>query len=155
MAACIVAAGAFCFAAPKPPRGKYSVEQITLKLFDRATGKFVSFEKPPNPYGMDLDVLVFVKVKGPSTPGTQQPPFDVTLLLDTPATKADEAGNDAQAPTHRELSSKALNLPELGVGYYMFPFPWVCNTVNLTARVETKGEAPQERTKKVELGCAE
>src|SRR4051794_32675857 len=65
IAGAILLALAVPAAAAAAPPG-FSVEGISFKLFDETSGKVVSFDKPPNPYGLNIALLVIVKLKGPS-----------------------------------------------------------------------------------------
>ncbi len=140
----------------KPALGKYSIDTITLRLFDRTTNKIVAFDKAPNPYGIDLDVLVSVKVRGPkSLGGTAPAPFDLALIVDHPKTESDEAGNEA-SPAHKETLGPltGLTLPEQGVGYYLFTVPYGCDGPAFSAHLSA-GAASADKTIHPVYGCAE
>ena len=133
-------------AAPAPAKKGFTVEGITLKLWDETTGKVIAFDKPPNPYGLNLTLVVVVKVKGP----TEDAP-KATLTLDVGAdASSDEATGDHPA-WKQQLSRPVWSVGERGVAQFVFVLPYECaNEATFTATVGTS-----TKTLKRELPCAE
>lgn len=133
-------------AAPPPPPSPFTVEGISFKLFDEATGKVLPFDKPPNPYGMNLTVMVVVKLKGPHEGDA---PATLTLEASAPAS-SDAATGDH--PPFKVTQSRAVRvLGERGVGYQLFLVPYECREgVTFTATV-----GKSTKSVKQDLGCAE
>jgi hypothetical protein len=128
-----------------PPR-PFTVEGISFKLFDEASGKVVSIDKPPNPYGSNLTLMIIVKLKGPTEAGI---PGTLTLEASAPAS-SDEATGDH--PPFKHNDSRALGpVGEKGVGYQLFLMPYECREqVTFTATI-----GKSSKTVKQALGCAE
>ena len=141
-----VTLGGVASAAPRP----FTVEGIAFKLFDETTGKVVPIDKPPNPYGSNVSLLVIVKLKGPTeTPDAPAPKPKLTLDVAAPAS-SDEATGDHPAwklTQERELGP----LPEKGIGYQLFLVPFQCREqVTFTATVGKATKAVKQS-----LACAE
>jgi hypothetical protein len=139
-------AGGFAHVAHAAPR-PFTVEAITFKLFDETSGKVVPIDKPPNPYGVNVSLLVIVKLKGPTDGDATKP--KLTLDVAAPAA-SDEATGDHPAwklTQERELGP----LPEKGIGYQLFLVPFQCRErVTFTATIGKSSKAvPQS------LACAE
>ena len=144
---------AFAKTAPKNP---YSVDSMSLRLFNRVTNKIVPFDKPPNPYGMDMDVIVAVKVKltGEAALVKEKPAFDLELLLDYPKREADEVGNEAEKAKQVTLAQRKLWLGDNGAAYFLFVIPYTCTSPMITAHV-TGADATTNKSLDPKLGCAE
>lgn len=123
-----------------------TVEGISLKLWDETTGKVVPFDKPPNPYGLNLTLMVLVKVKGPTS---EAPKSTLTLEVSAPDS-ADEATGEHPA-WNRQFSRPVWSVGEKGVAQFVFVMPYEC------AEEATFSAAIGASTKKVklELPCAE
>ena len=102
--------------------------------------------KPPNPYGMNVSLMVIVKLKGPAEgEGRQQ----LTLEVNAPAS-SDEATGDH--PAWKETLQKMVGpVGEKGVGYQLFVLPFQCRErVMFTATVGKSTKAVKQT-----LACAE
>jgi hypothetical protein len=140
-AACLLLWSAAALAAPT-----FSVEGISFKLFDETSGKVVSLDKPPNPYGANVSLLVIVKLKGPTEGDVRS---KLVLDISAPFT-TDEATGDHlpwKLTQERELGV----VGEKGVGYQLFLVPFQCRElVTFTATI-----GKSTKSVKQSLGCAE
>lgn len=139
----LAAATAPARAAAPPP---FTVEGISFKLFDEATGKVLPFDKPPNPYGMNLTVMVIVKLKGP-----HEGDAPATLTLEASAPASSDAATGDHPPFKVTQSRPVRVVGERGIGYQLFLVPYECREgVTFTATV-----GKSTKSVKQDLGCAE
>ncbi len=137
---------ALAAAAHAAPARPFAVEGIAFKLFDETTGRVVALDKPPNPYGANVTLLVIVKLTGPSE-GDQH--AKLTLEVASPAS-SDEATGDH--PPWKLTEERAIGtVGEKGVGYQLFLVPFQCREkVTFTAAI-----GASRRSVAQPLGCAE
>jgi hypothetical protein len=124
----------------------FTVEGITFKLWDEENGKVVSFDKPSNAYGMNMALMIIVKVKGPTEGGSPQ---NLTLDVSAPA-ESDEATGGHEA-WQKQLTRSVWSVGEKGVGSFLFVMPYECSFG--TTFVAAIGAS--KKTVKQSLGCAE
>jgi len=137
--------------AEKPKKARWSISAITLKLFDQDKNAVVSIDKPPNPYGLGLDLLVSVKVKGPTEIEGERP--TLSLTVDAPAS-SDEATGDHDA-WHEAQTRAITTLGDKGAMWFLFLVPYQCyENVTFAAKL-TGAEISADKTLAKNLGCAE
>lgn len=127
------------------PAVAQSVEEITVQIYDRATGRLIPLGSPPNPYGLDMDLLIAVKLKGP-TPARI---YDLNLSMDAPAYNTPATG---LVPALKVRQSRRVSsMPESRTAFFPFALEYVCYPeVMITARLDKSF-----KTRKIGLGCAE
>lgn len=132
-------------------QNRLKIEDITLQVFDRSTNKLSPLSPLPNPYGMDMDILVTVKVRGNQTPPPNQlvPPQKIRLVVDgkgytTPATGKVSPWKETQTRT-------VFIAPEKEISYVPFLIEYKCYpNVAFTASLSTSSQ-----WKNFSLPCAE
>jgi hypothetical protein len=132
-------------------QNRLKIEDMTLQVFDRSTNKLSPLSPLPNPYGMDMDILVSVKVRGNPTPPPNQlvPPQKIRLVVDgkgytTPAT-------GKVSPWKETLTRSVFMPPETEISYVPFLMEYKCYpNVAVTASV-----ASSSQWKSFSLPCAE
>ncbi len=132
-------------------QNRLKIEDMTLQVFDRSTNKLSPLSPLPNPYGMDMDILVSVKVRGNPTPPPNQlvPPQKIRLVVDgkgytTPAT-------GKVSPWKETLTRSVFMPPETEISYVPFLIEYKCYPiVAVTASV-----ASSSQWKSFSLPCAE
>lgn len=132
-------------------QNRLKIEDITLQVFDRSTNKLSPLSPLPNPYGMDMDILVTVKVRGNQTPPLNQlvPPQKIRLVVDgkgytTPATGKVSPWKETQTRT-------VFIAPEKEISYVPFLIEYKCYpNVAFTASLSTSSQ-----WKNFSLPCAE
>lgn len=93
-------------AEPRAARtGALEVSRITLQLFSQADGSVRPFDKPPNPYGMDIQVLAVVEVRGQL--GDADPPARLDLRVDAAGWEDEATGAHERWRTAQRLSFRA------------------------------------------------
>lgn len=132
-------------------QNRLKIEDITLQVFDRSTNKLSPLSPLPNPYGMDMDILVTVKVRGNQTPPPNQlvPPQKIRLVVDgkgytTPAT--------GKVSPWKETQTRSVFIaPEKEISYVPFLIEYKCYpNVAFTASLSTSSQ-----WKNFSLPCAE
>jgi hypothetical protein len=134
-------------------KDKFTVETIELRLFGQEDGKVHPFNNPPNAYGMHMNILVVVKLKGPPLQ-IDKKPTHVVLKIEAKGWSDEATGDHGGWRLERR---EALNpLPEAGVRYVLFVVPYVAcyPEANFTVSVVGRGGG-STKTRKVNLGCAE
>ncbi|MBD2016375.1 hypothetical protein H6F96_20665 [Microcoleus sp. FACHB-53] len=132
-------------------QNRLKIEDITLQVFDRSTNKLSPLSPLPNPYGMDMDILVTVKVRGNQTPPPNQlvPPQKIRLVVDgkgytTPAT-------GKVSPWKETQTRPVFIAPEKEISYVPFLIEYKCYpNVAFTASLSTSSQ-----WKNFSLPCAE
>ena len=122
------------------------VGSCSLFYFGAVKLKVLPFDKPSNPYGLNLTLMIIVKVKGPSGDATPQ---NLTLDVSAPA-GSDEATGDHPA-WQKQMSRSVWSAGEKGVASFLFVMPYECSSG--TTFVASIG--PSKKTVKQPLGCAE
>jgi hypothetical protein len=122
-----------------------NVADITVQAFDRSTNKLFSILELPNPYGLDLDLLVSVKVDGKTDPRPQE----VTLSVD--AQGYTTAATGYSLPWHESQTRAVSMVLEKGISYVPFIVEYQCYpNVFFTASI-----GKSSKSKRVALLCAE
>lgn len=132
-------------------QNRLKIEDITLQVYDRSTNKLSPLSPLPNPYGMDMDILVTVKVRGNPTPPSNQlvPRQKIRLVVDgkgytTPAT--------GKVSPWKETQTRSVFIaPEKEISYVPFLIEYKCYpNVAFTASIATSSQ-----WKSYPLPCAE
>lgn len=132
-------------------QNRLRVEDMTLQIFDRSTNKLFPLTPLPNPYGLEMDILVSVKVRGNPAPPPNQlvPPQKIRLAVNakgytTPAT--------GQVSPWKETQTRSVFIaPEQETSYVPFLVEYNCYpNVTFTASVSTSSQS-----KSLSLPCAE
>jgi hypothetical protein len=123
----------------------FTVEGITFKLWDEESGKVLPLDKPSNPYGLNLTLMIIVKVKGPTESGTPQ---NLTLDVSAPA-ESDDATGDHPA-WQKQLVRSVWSVGDKGAASFLFVMPYECSFgTTFTATI-----GASKKTVKQPLGCA-
>jgi hypothetical protein len=132
-------------------QNRLTIEDITLQLFDRSTNKLSPLSPLPNPYGMDMDILVSVKVKGKPTPPSNQlvPPQKIRLVVDG---KGYTTAATGRVSPWKETQTRSVFIPpETQISFVPFLIEYKCYpNVAFTASV-----ASSSQWKNLSLPCAE
>lgn len=132
-------------------QNRLKIEDITIQVFDRATNKLSTLSPLPNPYGMDMDLLVSVKVKGKSTPPSNQsiPSQKIRLVVDA---KGYTTAATGRVSPWKETQTRSVLIPsETEATYVPFLIEYKCYpNVAFTASV-----ASSSQWKNYPLSCAE
>jgi hypothetical protein len=132
-------------------QNRLKIEDITLQVFDRSTNKLSPLSPLPNPYGMDMDILVSVKVRGNPTPPPNQlvPPQKIRLVVDG---KGYTTAATGKVPPWKETQTRSVFIPsETPISYVPFLIEYKCYpNVALTATVSASSQ-----WKNFSLPCAE
>ena len=132
-------------------QNRLTIEDITLQLFDRSTNKLSPLSPLPNPYGMDMDILVSVKVKGKATPPSNQlvPPQKIRLVVDG---KGYTTAATGRVSPWKETQTRSVFIPpETQISFVPFLIEYKCYpNVAFTASV-----ASSSQWKNLSLPCAE
>jgi hypothetical protein len=130
---------------------KVRVEAIELRLFGEEDGKIHPFSDRPNAYGMYMDILVVVKLKGKLA--FDMKPTQVVLKIDAKGW-SDEATGDHGA-WRLERKRPVHNL-EGGVRYLLFVVPYAACYPEARFAVSVVGRGGgSTKARKVNMGCAE
>jgi hypothetical protein len=137
---------ALATAAHAAPARSFAVEGIAFKLFDETSGSVVALDRPPNPYGLNVMLLVIVKLTGPSEGDAHA---KLTVEVAAPAS-SDEATGDH--PPWKLTQERTIGtVGEKGVGYQLFLVPFQCREkVTFTAAIGASKKSVARP-----LGCAE
>jgi hypothetical protein len=129
-----------------------TIDSIEARLFDQTTGKQLDLTKPPNDYGLDMDLLVLVKVKGS---------LDYAPALSLLELKINAKGwSDPATGSHSDwkLAQKISfhRLPEQKVRYFLFVVPYqdCYSKVILGAHLQGRGGGAK-KSQEISLACAE
>jgi hypothetical protein len=137
---------ALAAAAHAAPARSFTVEGIALKLFDETSGSVVALDKPPNPYGMNVTLLVIVKLLGPMEGNAHA---KLTLEVAAPASSDEATGDHPPWKLNQERSIGPVG--EKGVGYQLFLVPFQCREkVTFTAAI-----GASKKSVALPLACAE
>ncbi|HEY9608574.1 hypothetical protein [Allocoleopsis sp.] len=132
-------------------QNRLKIEDITLQVFDRSTNKLSPLSPLPNPYGMDMDVLVTVKVRGNQTPPSNQvvQPQKIRLVVDG---KEYTTAATGKVSSWKETQTRSVFIaPEKEISYIPFLIEYKCYpNVAFTASVSTSS-----LWKSFPLSCAE
>ncbi|HEY9833202.1 MAG TPA: hypothetical protein V6D26_21800 [Stenomitos sp.] len=132
-------------------QNRLKIEDITLQVFDRSTNQLSPLSPLPNPYGMDMDVLVTVKVRGNQTPPSNQvvPPQKIRLVIDG---KGYTTAATGKVSPWKETQTRSVFIPsETEATYVPFLIEYKCYpNVAFTASV-----ASSSQWKNYPLSCAE
>ena len=119
-------------------QNRLKIEDITLQVFDRSTNTLSPLSPLPNPYGMDMDVLVTVKVRGNQTPPSNQvvPPQKIRLVIDG---KGYTTAATGKVSPWKETQTRSVFIPsETKISYVPFLIEYKCYpNVAFTASVST------------------
>jgi hypothetical protein len=129
-----------------------SIDSIDVQLFSHEDGQFHSFDDPPNPYGMNMDLLILVKLKGKME--YAEKPSELTLTAIAPGWSDEATGSH---PEWQQMEQKAFHhLPENGERHFLFVLPYedCYPEVTLSAGLSWQGGDIQ-KTRKISLACAE
>lgn len=132
-------------------QNRFKVEDITLQVFDRSANKLSPLSPLPNPYGMDMDVLVTVKVRGTPTPASNQvvPPQKIRLVVDGKGYTTAATGK--VSPWKETQTRSVFIAPDKEISYVPFLVEYKCYpNVAFTASVSTSS-----LWKSFPLSCAE
>ncbi|MCE9671796.1 hypothetical protein LY474_28710 [Myxococcus stipitatus] len=126
-----------------------SLGGIVMRVFDRKKADIVTTEEASDPYGMNVDALLLVKVQG-TYDGDK--PLKLTLTASAPKEETEAGSRRAWKVTQtREL----YTLPEGGVAQVPFLLPYQCSgTVKVVATLTGPGI---KETRKLDTAfpCAE
>lgn len=138
-------------AEPAAP-AKLAIDQIELKLFDQESGRIRSWNDKPNPYGMDMDLVVQVRVHGKLEP--DKTPSGMVLSVSAPGWSDEATGS--HSPWRLTQKAAFRHLPESGVRYFLFVLPYqdCYGKVTFTASLTGRGGGAS-KSLKTSLACAE
>jgi hypothetical protein len=125
---------------------KLTVDGISLRLWDESSGKVVPFDKPPNPYGLNLTLMIVVKIKGPKDGATP-----ATLTLDASAASESDEATGGHPAWKKQQSRPVWSAGDSGVAQLLFVMPFEC-AMGVTF-VASIGASTKKLTR--DLGCAE
>lgn len=132
-------------------QNRLKIEDITLQVLDRSTNKLSPLSPLPNPYGMDMDILVSVKVRGKQTPPSNQlvPPQKIRLVVDG---KGYTTAATGRVSPWKETQTRSVFIPpETEISYVPFLIEYKCYpNVAFTASLSTSSQ-----WKNFSLPCAE
>jgi hypothetical protein len=132
-------------------QNRLKIEDITLQVFDRSTNQLSPLSPLPNPYGMDMDILVTVKIRGNPTPPSNQvvPPQKIRLVVDG---KEYTTAATGKVSSWKETQTRSVFIaPEKEISYVPFLIEYKCYpNVAFTASVSTSS-----LWKSFPLPCAE
>lgn len=113
---------------------KVSLGDIELRVFDRQKAAIVTVEEASDPYGMNVDAVLLVKVQG-TYDGDK--PMKLTVVVSAPKEESEAGERRAWKVTQtRSLSS----LAEGGVTVVPFLLPFECSgTVKVVATLSGPG----------------
>jgi len=141
--ACILLAGG-----PAAAEGpKFTVEGISFKLWDEAAGKMVAFDKAPNPYGLNLTLMIVVKIKGPTRTEGSEP----LLKLEAAAPARSDEATGSHPPWKLSQSRALTPVGDKGISYVLFVAPYEC----VTSATFTASVGASSKKVKQDLPCAE
>jgi len=130
---------------------RLKIEDITLQVFDRSTNNLFPLSPLPNPYGLDMDILVSVKVSGkPTSPSAQSVlPQKVSLVVDG---KGYTTAATGRVTPWKETQTRSVFItPEKELSFIPFFIEYKCNpNVVFTASL-----AASRKSKTLSLPCAE
>jgi hypothetical protein len=132
-------------------QNRFRIEDITLQVFDRSTNKLFPLSPLPNPYGLDMDILASVKVRGnPTAPPAQAvPPQQIKLAIDA---KGFTTAATGRVSPWKETQTRSLFIPpDKETSYIPFLAEYKCYpNVVFTASLSTSS-----KSKTLSLPCAE
>ena len=132
-------------------QNRLSIEDITLQVFDRSSNKLFPPSPLPNPYGLDMDILASIKVKGNPTSSSTQPvpPQRVRLTIDA---KGYTTAATGRVSPWKETQTRAVFIPpDKEISYIPFLVEYKCYpNVVFTASLSTSS-----KSKTLALSCAE
>ncbi|HEY9670441.1 MAG TPA: hypothetical protein V6D11_03285 [Waterburya sp.] len=132
-------------------QNRFRIEDITLQVFDRSTNKLFPPSPLPNPYGLDMDILASVKVRGNPTSSSAQavPPQKIRLVID--AKGYTTAATGRVSPWQETQTRSVFIPPDKETSYIPFLVEYKCYpNVVFTASLSTSS-----KSKTLSLPCAE
>ncbi len=137
-------------AAPKAAAPNVTISDIQAQVYDRQQGAVVALDAASDPYGMNVDAFIVVKVQGPHEGDA---PLKLKLLVSAPK-ESSEATGDRPAWKVTQTRDLAV-LTENGVTQVPFILPYHCaSKVKVTATL-TGGGLKASKTLDTSFPCAE
>ncbi|MCY1018322.1 hypothetical protein [Pyxidicoccus sp. MSG2] len=136
-------------AASKPAAPGVSIASIEAQVYDRQQGAVVAMDAASDPYGMNVDAFIVVKLQG--TYDGSAP-----LKLKLQATAPKESSEAGESPGFKVTQTRELHaLAEKGVTQVPFLIPYVCaSKVKLTVTLTGTG-IKSSKTLDTSFPCAE
>ncbi|MDC0710229.1 hypothetical protein POL68_17260 [Stigmatella sp. ncwal1] len=132
-------------AAPKP-----SLVSVEARVYDRQKGAIVSVEEASDPYGMNVDAFIVVKVQGTHEGDA---PLKLKLVVSAPKESSEASGD---RPAWKVTQTRTLHaLSEEGTTQVPFLLPYACaSKVQVTVTLTGPG-VKGSKTLDTSFPCAE
>ena len=148
-------AAAPAWAQPAPAAGAskkqgVSLAEIEVRVFDRQKNAVVPLEEASDPYGMNVDAVLVVKVQG-----TWENDSPLVLKLTASAPKQSSEATGELPPWKVTQSRKLAVLSENGVTYVPFLLPFQCASQVKVAVSLTGPGVKGTKTLETAFPCAE
>ncbi len=129
---------------------KVTISDIQAQVYDRQQGAVVAMDAASDPYGMNVDAFIVVKIQGTHEGDA---PLKLKLLVSAPKESSEAAGD---RPAWKVTQTRDLAvLTENGVTQVPFILPYHCaSTVKVTATL-TGGGLKASKTLDTSFPCAE
>lgn len=132
-------------------QNRFNIIDITMQGFDRSTNQLFSLPQLPNPYGLDIDLLVSLEVSdNPDTSSEQlAKPQKATLSVDA---KGYTTAATGEVPPWKESQTRTVFIASArGISYLPFIVEYKCYPdVIFTANL-----AGYSKSKRLSMPCAE
>ncbi|AKQ63745.1 hypothetical protein A176_000657 [Myxococcus hansupus] len=137
-------------AAPKAAAPAVTISAIEAQVYDRQQGAIVATDAASDPYGMNVDAFIVVKLQGTYEGNA---PLKLKLLVSAPKESSEAAGN---RPAWKVTQTRDLAaLSENGVTQVPFIVPYQCaSKVKVTVTL-TGGGLKGSKTLDTSFPCAE
>ncbi|NOJ79690.1 hypothetical protein [Myxococcus xanthus] len=137
-------------AAPKATAPKVTISDIQAQVYDRQQGAIVATDAASDPYGMNVDAFIVVKLQGTYEGDA---PLKLTLLVSAPKESSEAAGDRPawKATQMRELVALAEN----GVTQVPFILPYHCASKVKVTAILTGSGLKASKTLNTSFPCAE
>ncbi|MEZ5450521.1 MAG: hypothetical protein R3E89_16625 [Thiolinea sp.] len=128
------------------------IDFIDVKYFSHIDGKITEYRHPANDYGLDMDLLIQVGIKGQAayTENSSR------VMLDVQADGWSDRATGEHQPWKLNQSIAFHALPETGLRRFLFVVPYedCYPDVKLTASFTHHGESGR-KSRTISLACAE
>ncbi|MFP2961823.1 hypothetical protein ACLEPN_29510 [Myxococcus sp. 1LA] len=152
MSLALLLAGPVCSvsAAPKAAAPAVTISGIEAQVYDRQQGAVVATDAASDPYGMNVDAFIVVKLQGTYEGDA---PLKLKLLVSAPKESSEATGD---RPAWKVTQTRELAvLAENGVTQVPFILPYACaSKVKVTATL-TGGGLKATKTLDTSFPCAE
>lgn len=129
----------------------FKIDDINVRVFDRSTNQVFPLSELPNHYGLDMDLLVSVKVIGVTSQSFAQlvPRQKVTLSIDAPGYMTAATGD---VPPWQENHTRSVFISSKATTSYL---PFIVEYQCYPHVIFTASTAESTKSETVALPCAE